>query len=214
MSDKKNRCTGLTLSYDADLNGSNETMVQTDDPDVGGAADPTSFTTTGAVVSASKTVAGVFAQGGNVIYTIVLGNTGNADTADNAGDELVDVLPAALDLVSATADAGTVLANTGSNTVTWNGAVPAGGSVTITINATILTGGAISNQATFAYDADLDGTNESTILSDDPSVGGNADPTVFNAQSISALVPGTSEWSLALLMLALFGFAATALRRR
>src|SRR5690606_10016692 len=99
-----------TLSYDSDLNGSNETTVPTDDPDVGGSADPTSFTTMGALISVSKTVVGVFAQGGNVVYTIGLSNTGNADATDNPGDELVDVLPAALDLSSATADSGTVLA--------------------------------------------------------------------------------------------------------
>ncbi len=203
-----------TLNYDADLNGSNETTILTDDPAVGGAADPTDFVTFGAAISATKTVAGAFVQGSTVVYTIVLSNAGNADTMDNPGDELVDVLPPALALVNATADAGLVFADSGSNTVAWNGSIPAGGSVTITINATILMGGTISNQATFAYDANLDGSNESTGVSDDPAVAGSADPTVFGAQSMGVLVPIASQWALALLALALFGFAAATQRRR
>jgi hypothetical protein len=48
------------------------------------------------------------------------------------GDELTDVLPADLALVSASATTGTPFANTGTNTVTRNGAIAAGNSVTIT----------------------------------------------------------------------------------
>ncbi|MEZ5543856.1 MAG: M36 family metallopeptidase [Lysobacteraceae bacterium] len=202
-----------TLNYDADLNGSNETTVLTDDPAVGGAADPTVFITQGAQVSATKTVTGTFTQGSTVVYTIVLANAGNTATADNPGDELVDVLPTPLALLTATATAGQVLANVGNNTVTWNGSIPAGGSATITIHATILTSGTITNQATFAYDGNLDGTNESTGVSDDPTLPGSADPTEFSAISL-ALVPATSPWTLLLLALALLGLAAVAQRRR
>jgi hypothetical protein len=37
----------------------------------------------------------------------------------------------------------------------------------------------ISNQATISYDANVDGTNESAELTDDPSIGGTSDPTDF-----------------------------------
>ena len=176
-------------------------------------ADPTVFITQGAQVSATKTVTGAFTQGSTVVYTIVLANAGNTATADNPGDELVDVLPTPLALLTATATAGQVLANVGNNTVTWNGSIPAGGSATITIHATILTSGTITNQATFAYDGNLDGTNESTGVSDDPTLPGSADPTEFSAISL-ALVPATSPWTLLLLALALLGLAAVAQRRR
>ncbi len=43
-----------------------------------------------------------------MLYHIVLSNTGPADQADLAGDELVDVLPPELILVDATASSGTV----------------------------------------------------------------------------------------------------------
>jgi uncharacterized repeat protein (TIGR01451 family) len=116
---------------------------------------------------ASKTVAGNFVEGGTVTYTIVLTDDGTGATFDNAGDELVDVLPGGLLLVSASASAG-IAATPGSNTVTWNGAIAAGASVTITIVATITAtaGTRVSNQAAFVYDADGDGTHEATGTTD------------------------------------------------
>jgi len=75
------------------------------------------------------------------------------------------VLPADLTLVAASASGGTATANTGTNTVTWNGVVPANDTVTISIDATIKTGTeehTIANQGTISYDADGNGTNEAT----------------------------------------------------
>ncbi|MBV9494812.1 MAG: M36 family metallopeptidase [Acidobacteria bacterium] len=185
-----------SVSYDADLNGSNETTIASDDPSVGGASDPTSFVVGGARVTATKTVAGSFVPGGAVTYTVTLNNTGSSTAADNSGNEMTDVLPATLTLSGATATSGT--AATSGNTVTWNGSIPAGGSVTITINATINSGtigATVSNQATVAYDADLNGSNETTVSSDDPSVGGTSDPTTFVvggvAMSATKTVSGT-----------------------
>ena len=57
-------------------------------------------------LSATKTVSGSFTPGGAITYLLVLGNTGTADQADNPGDELTDVLPASLTLVSASATSG------------------------------------------------------------------------------------------------------------
>ena len=139
--------------------------------------------------------------------------------ADNPGNELTDVLPASLALVSATATSGTAAATAGTNTVTWNGAIPAGGTVTITITATILpaaAGPTVSNQGTISYDADGNGTNEATAQTDDPGVAGAANPTSIVVAGGSS--PGRSRpsrrsgWLLLALLLA--GLAFAILRRR
>jgi uncharacterized repeat protein (TIGR01451 family) len=157
------------------------------DPNPGdNAATATVLVLSPAAVTATKTVAGTFVEGGAVTYTVVLANSGGFDQQDNPGHEFTDVLPAQLTLVSASATAGTAVATVGTNTVTWDGKVPAGGSVTITIHATIKTGTAlqtVTNQGTAAYDADGNGTNESSTLTDDPAVAGKADPTSFKVTS-------------------------------
>ncbi len=168
----------------------------------------------GATVSGTKTVSGTFQVGGTITYTVTLTNGGHGAQADNPGNEFVDVLPAGLQLVSASATSGTAVPNAGTNTVTWNGAIPAGGTVTLTITATILpsaAGTTVSNQGTIAYDADGNGTNESTARTDDPGVGGGADPTTF--QVVEA-IPTLSTLGLALLALALAVLALARLRRR
>ena len=104
-------------------------------------------------------------------------------------------------------------------TVTWNGTIPPSGTVTITINATInqgTTGQTISNQGTINYDADGDGTNDTTGVTDDPSTGTSGDPTsrVVGAAGFDPEIPTLSEWGLILLCLALAGAAVIFLRRR
>jgi len=170
-------------------------------------------------ITATKTVTGSFIPGGSITYTVVLSNTGTATQADNAGNELTDVLPASLTLVSANATTGTAVASVATNTVTWNGAITAGGSVTITIQATVgagaITGSTVSNQAGFAFDADVNGSNESVGVSDDPSVAGGANPTVFVVAPRSIVeIPTLGGGGLVALagLLALLGARAT--RRR
>ena len=70
------------------------------------------------VVTATKTVSGQFQPGGAIAYTIILTNSGDADQTDNPGDELTDVLPAELTLVSASATSGAAVATVATNTVT------------------------------------------------------------------------------------------------
>ncbi|HEX4499217.1 MAG TPA: IPTL-CTERM sorting domain-containing protein [Thermoanaerobaculia bacterium] len=172
---------------------------------------------TGAVITATKAVTGGSQQpGGTVIYTVTLNNTGTAAQADDAGNEFTDTVPSPLVVGTPTASAGTVSA-AGVNPVTWNGAIPIGGTVTITIPATIPTGTAgqtISNQGTVNYDSDNDGINDATTQTDAP--GGTAnDPTTFvvGAGPI-AEVPTLSDFGLALLALMMAGAAVLALRRR
>jgi len=140
------------------------------------------------VITATKTVAtspgGSFVAGASIVYTVTVTNTGTFTQADNPGNEFSDVLPSTLALVSATASSGIAVATPGTNTVTWNGSVAAnGGTVAITIQATILVatpgGTAVSNQGTVGYDADADGANDTTLLTDDPGQPGPADPTTF-----------------------------------
>ncbi len=135
----------------------------------------------GADVSGTKSASGDFSEGGTIFYNVVLTNNGTLAQGNNPGDEFTDVLPAELTLVGATATSGTPVANVGTNTVTWNGTIAAnGGTVTITIEAIIEpgTGGStISNQGTISFDSDGDGINDATADTDDPAVGGQADPT-------------------------------------
>ncbi len=169
-----------------------------------------------AAVSATKTVSGSFVVGGSVTYTVTLTNNGSGAQADNPGDELTDVLPATLALVSANASSGTALASTGTNTVTWNGAIPAAGSVTITITATILpaaAGTTVSNQGSASFDGDGNGTNESTAQTDDPGVAGAANPTSFAVAGVAAEIP-TASWLGLLLLLGLLAGAGVMLLKR
>jgi uncharacterized repeat protein (TIGR01451 family) len=146
------------------------------------------------VITATKTVSGQLQPGGAIAYTVILTNSGDAGQTDNPGAEFTDVLPAELTLVSAAATSGAAVATVATNTVTWNGAIPAGASVTVTLNATIKPGTPlgtnVSNQGTFAYDADNNGTNEASGATDDPTLPGAADPTVFQVSS-PASVSGT-----------------------
>jgi uncharacterized repeat protein (TIGR01451 family) len=209
-----------TVNYDTngDFADGNESSRVSDNPNVGGAADPTTFVVVSpaSIGTHTKTVAGTFSVGGTVTYTVTISNPSANTQLDNPGDEFTDVLPASLTLVSASATSGTALANVGTNTVHWNGSIAASGSVTITITALVnntAAGQTISNQGTIFFDADGNGTNESSILTDDPNVGGVNDPTTFVVASL-AQVPTLSTVGLALLALLLVAGALLALRRR
>src|SRR6185369_6371615 len=139
-----------------------------------------------ATLSGTKTVSGTFNVGNTITYTVILSNSGPATQLDNPGNEFTDVLPSGLTLVSANATSGTPVTNVGANTVTWNGSIASGGSVTIQINATINNGQAgqtITNQGVINFDADGNGTNEASTVTDDPSVAGSANPTSFKVNS-------------------------------
>ncbi len=169
----------------------------------------------GANVTATKAITGGNQQaGGNVIYTVTLTNSGNAAQADNPGNEFSDTVPSPLVVGTPTANSGTV-SGAGVNPVTWNGAIPAGGTVTITIPATIPSsagGQTISNQGTVHYDSDNDGVNDATSLTDAPG-GTVGDPTVFVAGA-PPTVPTLSDFGLALLALLVSAAAMLTLRKR
>ncbi len=189
-----------SISYDADANGTNEASAITDDPGVAGAANPTSFTVAvpAAVISGTKTVSGTLAVGGTIVYTVVLSNSGGPQ-GDFPGNEFTDVLPAGLSLVSASATSGTAVATIGTNTVTWNGSIPAAGSVTISLAATVNAGasGTISNQGSISYDGDGNGSNEASAVTDDPGVAGAGNPTSFTLDTTPPAAPSTPDLAVA-----------------
>jgi uncharacterized repeat protein (TIGR01451 family) len=206
-----------SIAFDADGNGVNEAAATTDDPGAAGASNPTAFLVASpATLNSTKSVTGTFAPLGVITYTIQILNTSAFAQGDNPGEEFIDVLPANLDLLSASASAGTAVATLATNTVTWNGAIPASGSVTVTIQARIDAGAAgqtITNQGTVNFDADGNGTNESSAPTDDPVLPGAADPTSFQALSI-ADIPTLGEAGIAMLVALLAGVALIRLRRR
>jgi uncharacterized repeat protein (TIGR01451 family) len=165
-------------------------------------------------VTASKSVNGaIHPEGSQVTYTIVLTNSGSVAQGDNPGNELTDVLPSSLTLISATATSGTAVANVGTNTVTWNGSIAAGGTVTITIQAFIkqgTIGTTISNQATVSYDSDANGTNDASRVSDDPSTAAPGDATSFQ---VVGSIPALSETMLLLLAAALAVMSLIVMRK-
>ncbi len=180
-------------------------------------ANDTTTVASAAALSATKSASGDFTEGGTIFYTIVVTNAGPAAQVDNPGDEFTDTLPAGLTLVTASATSGT--AGTAGNTVNWNGSIPALAAVTITIEAVIDagTGGqTIANQGTVNFDADGDGTNESSGTTDDPGVPGGADPTeiVIGQQPAIVEVPTLSGLGFAALALLLAAFAVATLRRK
>jgi uncharacterized repeat protein (TIGR01451 family) len=186
----------------------------------------TTTTTTSALpvpnVTGTKAVSGTYTPGSNVTYTIVLTNSGTGAQGDNLGNEFIDVLPAALQLVSATASSGTAVATVGTNTVTWNGALAAGASATITITAAIpaaaVVGSTVMNQGTLNTDLDANGTNETARTTDNPATAG-ADATGFVVAGVAIpfaapiTIPAFGDMGRALLALLLGLFAMTALGR-
>lgn len=206
-----------SIAFDADGNGVNEASGQTDDPAVGGATDPTSFfVSSAATVQGTKSASGSFVPGGTVTYTIVLNNSSAQAQLDNPGNELVDVLPTHLVLVSASATSGTAVATIATNTVTWNGQIPGNGSVTITITAQLdsSSGGlTLVNQANINYDADGNGSNEAAGVTDNSALPGATDPTSITVQG-TAEIPTLGEIGLVALMTLLAAAALFLLRRR
>lgn len=172
--------------------------------------------------TATKTVSGDFVPGGTIFYSIRL-ETSPTGMQDNPGDELVDVLPAEVRLTNLSASvtpvgSGNLRYVPETHTVTFNGTYAAG-AIVLGLTAVIdeaAAGRTISNQAVFYYDADGDGTNESSRLTDDPGTSAVDDPTTFVvAGSLPfAEVPTLGEAGLAALITSLACAALISMRRR
>jgi uncharacterized repeat protein (TIGR01451 family) len=166
-------------------------------------------------LAATKTVQAFVSPGGSFVYRIVVTNTSPHFQPDLPGDELVDVLPPEVVLTGASATAGTVSANLGASTVTWNGPLAGGASVVITIAATVKAsvpvGAVVTNQGTLAYDGDGNGSNEATALTDDPTKPGEQDATAFEVVDLP--VPALGPAASIVLVLLLAVTTAVLLRR-
>jgi uncharacterized repeat protein (TIGR01451 family) len=181
---------------------SNTATVTSSTPDANPGNDSGTATTTvrsPATVTGNKSRSGGISPGSAVSYLIILSNSSNSDQQDNPGNEFTDVLPDDLTLVAANASSGTATVNTGTNTVTWNGVIPANDTITITIDATIEAGTeehTIANQGTISYDADGNGTNEASATTNTDSfvVGpstGNADLGIIKLASADEVLPNS-----------------------
>jgi len=161
-------------------------------------------------VTATKTVVGGTWPGSEVTYTMTISNAGPADAVDDAAvDEFTDVLPASLLLTGAQVISGGGTVATNANTVTWNGPIPAGGTVVLEITARIAggteEGQPVTNQGQLLVDVDGDGDNDSARLTDDPGVGGAADPTEFRVGALAVPALGLAGLMLLAGLLALLG---------
>lgn len=144
-------------------------------------------------LSATMTVEGQFTKGGEITYHVKLTNAGPRSQRDNAGDEFVDQLPPTLQLMGVTASGGQARSDRGTGTAAWTGSIPPGGVVSLTIHATIRAGTIgqmIVNQGTVFFDVDGDGLNTASAPTDDPTLPGSADATVF---TVSAQEPSPAE---------------------
>jgi hypothetical protein len=189
-----------------------------DPPDAMAANVVVGYTTaaSAASLSATKRVAGAFVPNGTLTYTVRITNAGPSTQLDNPGAEMTDVLPPELDLLGATASSGTATVDTPSRTVTWNGSLAAGASVDVVISARINALGSpgtrIANQATLAFDADGNGSNEASAVSDDPNTGAVGDPTAGVVLRVEP-VPVDARWALLLLFAGVLLLAASQQRR-
>ncbi len=163
-------------------------------------------------VIAVKTAPKRINSGENLVYTVTLQNLATAmQVNDPASDEFVDVLPAGLTLLTASASSGTATAVPATNTVRWNGSIAPGGTVTLTITAHVdLPAGNLVNQGSVFFDADGDGTNDTVRATDDPAFAGANDATA--TQVTPADVPALDPWAMIGFLVLLAGAAVIRLR--
>ena len=181
------------------------TAASVTDPDASNnAATDTTEIVSPATLSATKVgIANMTVSGGSLNYVIEISNAGPQDQLDNPGSEMVDALPFGYVYLSSTASAGTLSYDPATRTLAWSGPVAVGQTVSISINGSIdpaVAGTMISNQAELRFDADGNGSNEASGLSDDPNQPGNTDPTMIG---ITAVVPVPGLGLLGMLLLSL-----------
>ena len=116
-------------------------------------------------------------------YVIEITNTGSATQPDNPENEFEDPIPDDTSFVegSLMASSGAATFDAASDKVIWNGTLAPGETVTIRFRVRIgkvATGTVIADQGQTLFDADGDGSNESTRLTDDPDTPELGDPTL------------------------------------
>jgi hypothetical protein len=124
---------------------------------------------------------------GTVFYQLFLDNQGECALDELPGAELRDLLPwDDLALVAAAADSGTATVDLIANRLSWSGALPPGAQATIwivaTLQGTVPTGTPVANQGSLIYPSQPGGPLDSVVSTDDPTLPGPQDPTVFIAR--------------------------------
>jgi uncharacterized repeat protein (TIGR01451 family) len=147
--------------------------AQTTDLNTGnqsGSAETTVGNRAPATVSATKTASGTFLPGSTVTYTVVLSNAGPGDQFDQGGDEFTDVLPSQLTSVAA----GATRHGRGHPGHQYGHLErrdcrrrPGRMDHPATLASALQPGSTVSNQGSFAFDADGNGTNEAAGVTDD-----------------------------------------------
>ncbi|MCI2430645.1 lamin tail domain-containing protein, partial [Candidatus Acetothermia bacterium] len=144
--------------------------------------------TTGFALRALKTASSASCEEGYrlITYLITIINISSVIAQpDNPGNEFEDMLPAGTLHMSAEATSGIV--GFDGTMLTWNGSLAPNTSVSIfwRVMHNVATGTSISNQGTVFFDADFNGSNESSALTDNPFTPASNDPTI-----ITAVTPG------------------------
>jgi glucose/arabinose dehydrogenase len=123
---------------------------------------------------------GTLEPGDEIRFRVVLRNLGNTDQADNSAREFWGGFNHnKLELLHVGASSGQVKVVPRDHPIRWNGVIPAQGQVRITISARIRSGvsGKVCNRGLAYYDADLNGSNETEVPTDDPKTPIRWDPT-------------------------------------
>ena len=193
--------------YDSNGDGSvdeGDTPKVTDDPRVPGPDNPTEDRVGHAPLLQATKVSvdqnGGFLEPGDVlVYTIVLRNIGNAPLVNNVDPEFLDNIPANTTYIIGTASAtvGSVTLNPTNTQLRWDGTLNPDQAVAITFQVRLDSPLAhmtqICNQGTVYYDGDGNGTNESTVPTDDPRTPEKDDATCDTV--VSGPILGVSKAS-------------------
>jgi uncharacterized repeat protein (TIGR01451 family) len=192
---------GASVCNQGSVSGSNFTTVLTDDPDVGGAADPTctpiDLQADLEITTKTDTPDPVIA-GNNITYTINFQNNG----PNTSGVTVTDATPAGTTFVSAQVTTGTgwtpttpTVGNTG-NVVFSKGAVANGETavfeIVVKVNSSVAGGSTITNTATAATTGATDpvpGNNSKTAMT---AVVAQADLSITKTDGATTEIPGTS----------------------
>jgi uncharacterized repeat protein (TIGR01451 family) len=190
---------GAEVCNQGSVSGSNFTTVLTDDPSVGGAADPTCTPIdlqADLAVTKSDSPDPVIA-GNNLTYTLNFVNNG----PNAAGATVTDATPAGTTFVSASVTTGTGWGITspavgGTGNVVFSKALVASGEtavfqIVVKVNSSVANGSTINNSATAATTGATDpvpGNNTGTAST---SVIAQADLSITKTDGVTEKVPGT-----------------------
>ncbi|NNF35012.1 MAG: IPTL-CTERM sorting domain-containing protein [Saprospiraceae bacterium] len=199
---------GTELTCQGSVTGSNFSTVNTDDPDTPAPDDATLTPLTPPDVSFTKTAMHIDGNGDGIVnageviqFTLIVSNAPNVSTA--LGVNVVTPVDPNTVVNGWSTTQGTGMA--GMSDITFNlGDINSGSSATMVIDFGVTfggTGGSIVCQATAS------GSNFPDVLSDDPAIPGDTDPTIIG-------IPTLSHWGIICLSILLMIGGLLAFKRR